>query len=153
MSCSCFVVMFLVQFCIILVRNGMFYEKHKSSYLVTFFYYVINTVYIYSWKNLIKFWPVLVMLYVKSVFFIARVVQLDNIMNPPGGCMYFPNCAWSDCPKHFWVPPWCPWWEGMIACNRIYETIQYFLLIFFKKKKLWHLTNLCPIQLNWLGPH
>ena len=27
--------MLLVQFYIILVRNGMFYEKHKSSYLVT----------------------------------------------------------------------------------------------------------------------
>ena len=40
----------LVQFCIILVRNGMFYEKHKSSYLVINFHYVIDTVYIYSWK-------------------------------------------------------------------------------------------------------
>ena len=27
----------LVQFCIIIVRNGMFYEKHKSLYLVTTF--------------------------------------------------------------------------------------------------------------------
>ena len=32
----------------------MFYEKHKSSYLVTIFYYVINTVYIYSWKQIDK---------------------------------------------------------------------------------------------------
>ena len=46
--------MFLIQFCIILVSNGMFYEKHKSSYLVTIFYYVIDTVYIYSWKKIDK---------------------------------------------------------------------------------------------------
>ena len=26
----------------------MFYEKHKSSYLVTIFYYVIDIVYIYG---------------------------------------------------------------------------------------------------------
>ena len=43
--------MFLVQFCIILVRKGMFYEKHKLSYLVTIFPYVIDTLYMYSWKN------------------------------------------------------------------------------------------------------
>ena len=49
-----FVVIFLVQFCIILVRIGMFYEKHKSSYLVAIFYYVLYTVYIYSWKTIDK---------------------------------------------------------------------------------------------------
>ena len=44
-----FVVNVLVQLCIILVRNGMFYKKkQKSSNLVTIFYYVIDTVYIYS---------------------------------------------------------------------------------------------------------
>ena len=43
-----FVVLVLVQFYIIVVRNVMFYERHKSSYLVTIFYYVIDTVYIYS---------------------------------------------------------------------------------------------------------
>ena len=49
-----FVVVCLVQLCIILIRNGMFYEKHKSPYLVTVFYYVIDTVYIYSWKKIDK---------------------------------------------------------------------------------------------------
>ena len=50
-----FVVMFFfVQLCIILVRNGMFYEQHKSLYLVAIFYYVIDTVYIYSRKNIDK---------------------------------------------------------------------------------------------------
>ena len=32
----------------------MFYEKHKSSYLVAIFYYVLYTVYIYSWKTIDK---------------------------------------------------------------------------------------------------
>ena len=86
LSSSFFVVIVLVQSCIILVRNGVFYEKHKSSYLVTIFYSVIDTVYIYSWKKkLIKFWPILVMLYVKSrFFFITHGVQHDNRVNPPG---------------------------------------------------------------------
>ena len=83
-----FVVSFLVQFRIILVRNGMFYENHKSSYLVNIFYCVIETMYIYSWKKLIKIWSILVMLYVKGrflffIFFIVRGVQLDNTLNPP----------------------------------------------------------------------
>ena len=34
----------------------MFYEKHKSSYLVTNFNYVIDTVYIHSRKNNDKIW-------------------------------------------------------------------------------------------------
>ena len=42
-----FVVIFLVQIYVIVVRNGMFYKK-KSSNLVTVFYYVIGNVYIYS---------------------------------------------------------------------------------------------------------
>ena len=50
-----FVVIILVQFCVILVRNGMFYlEKNKSLNLVIVFYYVIDTVYIYSWKRIDK---------------------------------------------------------------------------------------------------
>ena len=32
----------------------MFYEKHKSSYYVINFHYVIDIVYIYSWKNIDK---------------------------------------------------------------------------------------------------
>ena len=42
-----FVVVILVQFYVILVRNGMFYKKQilKVGY---HFYYVIDTVYIYS---------------------------------------------------------------------------------------------------------
>ena len=32
----------------------MFYEKHKSSCFVTIFCYVIDTVYIYPWKNIGK---------------------------------------------------------------------------------------------------
>ena len=46
-----FVEIVLVQFCIILVRNDMFYRKHKSSNLVIVFYYVIGYVYIYSWRK------------------------------------------------------------------------------------------------------
>ena len=30
----------------------MYYEKHKSSYLVIIFDYIIVTVYIYSWKKI-----------------------------------------------------------------------------------------------------
>ena len=32
----------------------MFYEKHNSSYLDTNLYYVIETLYIYSWKKIDK---------------------------------------------------------------------------------------------------
>ena len=49
-----FLVIFLVHLCIILVRNGMFYEKHKSSYKMTIYYYVIDILYIYSWKKIDK---------------------------------------------------------------------------------------------------
>jgi hypothetical protein len=38
----------LVQFCIILVRNGIFSRNKKSSNLVINFYHVIDTMYIYS---------------------------------------------------------------------------------------------------------
>jgi len=66
-------VVFLVQFCVILVRNGMFYVKTKSSNLVIVFYYVIDTMYIYSWKEW-KNWPILVILYVKSSIFLSHMV-------------------------------------------------------------------------------
>jgi hypothetical protein len=33
----------------------MFYEKTESSTLVTSFYYEIDAMYIYSWKNIDKF--------------------------------------------------------------------------------------------------
>jgi hypothetical protein len=46
-----FLVIVLVQFYVILVRNGMFYIKTKSLNFVTIFYYVIDIVYIYSWKK------------------------------------------------------------------------------------------------------
>ena len=48
-----FVVIILVQLCVTLVRNNMFYEKQGSSILITIFYYVIDIMYIYSWKQLI----------------------------------------------------------------------------------------------------
>ena len=47
-----FVVIVLVQLCVILVRNGMFYKKTKSSNLVTNFYCVLDIVYIYSWTKI-----------------------------------------------------------------------------------------------------
>jgi hypothetical protein len=50
----------------------------------TNFYYIIDTVYISSWKKMIKFWPILVMLYVKNKFFLfACDVQLDNGVTSP----------------------------------------------------------------------
>ena len=49
-----FVVIVVVQFCIILVKNGMFYRNHKSSYLVTHFYYVIDNMSLYLWKRIDK---------------------------------------------------------------------------------------------------
>ena len=74
-----FVIIVLVQFCIILVRNNMFYYK-KTNHQI---WLKILTMYE---KKLIKFWPILVMLYVKSRFFfcIARGVQLDNGVHPLG---------------------------------------------------------------------
>ena len=79
-----FVVIVLVQFCIILVRNGVFCENHKSSYSVTIFNCVIDTVYTYSWKKLIKIWPIFVTLYVQSRFiFLSHVViKFDYRVNP-----------------------------------------------------------------------
>ena len=45
----------------------MFYQKKKNIIFGYQFYYVIDIVYIYSWKKKIdKFWHILVMLYVKS---------------------------------------------------------------------------------------
>ena len=45
------IVICLVQFCIILVRNGMFCYKNGSSNLVMNFYYVIDIIYTYSLKK------------------------------------------------------------------------------------------------------
>ena len=60
-------------------------KKQKSSYLVTILYYVIDTVYTYSWENIGNILSLLVMLYVNNRFFIiARGVQLENEVNPPG---------------------------------------------------------------------
>ena len=49
-----FVIIFLVRFCVILVRNDVYYNNNKSSNLVTIIYYVISTVYIYSWQKIGK---------------------------------------------------------------------------------------------------
>ena len=73
----------------------MFYKKHKSSNLVTVVYYAINTMYIYSWKKIDKivtnFGDALcktklfsIFIFKFSIFFIARNVQLENIVHPPG---------------------------------------------------------------------
>jgi len=51
-----------------------FIKKKRSSNLVTIFYCVIDTVYIYSWKKLIKFSPILVMQLRKNRFFFSHVV-------------------------------------------------------------------------------
>ena len=100
-SSSFFVVIGVVRFCINLVRNGMFYKKHKSSYLVTIFYYVIDNMYIYFWKNkLIKNWPILVMQLRQTRFIlVARGVQLDNRVHHPWllGTIYFALLATAGC--------------------------------------------------------
>ena len=74
----------LVQFCIILVRNDMFSKNKRSSDLVINFYYVIDAMYIYSWKKLIKFWPILVIQLRKSRFFLfAHGSQFDIVVTSP----------------------------------------------------------------------
>ena len=69
-----FVVMFFIQFCIIIVRNGMFYENTNHRIWLPFFYYVIDTVYIYSWKIIDVILTHLVMLSVKRRFFLSHMV-------------------------------------------------------------------------------
>ena len=58
-----FVVIFLVQFCFILARNGMFYNKKR---IIKFSYHSLlcnrYRVYTHDKKKLIKNWPILVML-------------------------------------------------------------------------------------------
>ena len=49
-----FMVIVLIQFCVILVRNGIFSRKKWSSNLVIRFYYVIDIMYIYFFKNFDK---------------------------------------------------------------------------------------------------
>ena len=66
--------MFLIQLYIILVRNGMFYKKQKSSFLVTIFYYVIDIVYIYSWKTIDKILTHFGDILCKFFFLISHVV-------------------------------------------------------------------------------
>ena len=83
-SSSLFLVIILVQFCIILVRNGMFSRNKRSSNLVINFYHVIDTMYIYSWKKMMNFWSILVMQLRKSRFFLfAHGSQLDNGVPSP----------------------------------------------------------------------
>ena len=91
-----FLVIVLVQFCIILVRNGMFSRNKRSSDLVINFYYVIDVMYIYSWKKLIKFWPVLVIQLRKNRFFLfADGSQLDNVVTSP--CVFSSGCVLKGC--------------------------------------------------------
>ena len=60
----------------------MFYEKHKSSYLVIISYYVIDTVYTLM-EKIDKHLTLFGDAYVKSIFvFIACGVQLDKRANP-----------------------------------------------------------------------
>ena len=83
-SSSFFVVIILIQFCVILVRNGMFYSKQRSSNLVTIFYYVIDTMYIYSWKEIDEILTHFGHATYQSKFFLAACgVQLDNGVTPP----------------------------------------------------------------------
>ena len=59
--------------------------KKKSSHFVTIFYYVEDTVYIYSWKKNGKFFTHFGdALCKKYIFFIARGAQLHNRVNPRG---------------------------------------------------------------------
>ena len=45
-----FVIIILVQFYVFYLETVCFIKKHRSSKFITIFYYVIDTVYIYSWK-------------------------------------------------------------------------------------------------------
>ena len=78
--------MFLVQFCIIIVRNGMFYEKQKSSSLVTNFNFVIDTMYIYSWKKIDKILTQFDDALCKTCFFLSHVVFNLTIEWTPREC-------------------------------------------------------------------
>ena len=62
----------------------MVYKKTKPSNLVTIFYYVMDTVYIYLWKRIDKILTHFGDALCKKFFFIARGVQLDNGVHPPG---------------------------------------------------------------------
>ena len=81
-----------------------FYKKHKSSYLVTTFYYVIDTVYIYSCKNLIQFWPILVMLCVKYIYISHVVFNL--------------TIEWT--PRVQGMGTWCIKWHQVALIQSIY---------------------------------
>ena len=77
------IVIGLVRFCVILVRNGMFYWKIKSTNLVLNFYNVINIVYIYSWNFLIKTRFIFVMQLRKVDFFVSHEVFYLTMEWPP----------------------------------------------------------------------
>ena len=69
----------------------------KSSNLVIFLYYVIDTVYIYSWekidKTLTHFGDAT---YQKYIFFVvARSVQIDNGVTPPPPSAFLVLDLWS----------------------------------------------------------
>ena len=81
-----FVVIILVQFYVILVRNNMFHKKNiDHSILVTISYYVIDTVYLFSWNKLINYWPILMMQLTETIFFWPNVVFNLTMEWPPRG--------------------------------------------------------------------
>ena len=96
---------FLVQLCIIIVRNSMFYIKIKSSNLVTNFYYVYLLM-TKKWKTFDLFWWSFIW---KVYFFLSHVVfNLTMEWNPLcliiNTCMSMMNEAWP-METHMW----CIW--------------------------------------------
>ena len=143
MSSSFLVVICLVQFCIILARNGRkktHTHTHKSSYLVTVCYCVIDIVYIYSWKKLIKFWPIFVILYVNIILvFIARGVQLDNRVNP-GDKLIVERHQW---PSNFSTSQFVQALQGPSRCIFMDAILQFpcELWLVFKQRKMSRVAN------------
>jgi len=85
---------------VILVRNNIFYTKQRSSNLVTIFYYVIDTMHIYSRKKKIKFWPILVMCITKITFFFLPHVVVNFYNGVISPCaeikiVYVANLSWN----------------------------------------------------------
>ena len=79
-----YIYIYLIQLCDILVRNGMFYEKNKSSNLVTHFYYVMDTWFIYSWDFFMVVWPILVMQLRKKYILYVQTWCLTWQLSAPG---------------------------------------------------------------------
>ena len=113
-----FVVICLVQFCVIVIRNGMFYWKNK---IIKFSYHFLlcsrYRVYLLMKKKLINFWPILVILYVKSIIFFTCKVFAR-------GCS---TLQWSDLPVH--LDNFNGWgvhshatrcWEGIITYKHLW---------------------------------